>query len=88
LRIGCMNIANLLLARGTARQREIAVRIVLGAGRARLARFVMMEALLLSGFGVALGLALAYTALRRRGRAASPPLFAKATARTACSLIR
>jgi predicted permease len=62
--IGCMNIANLLLARGTARQREIAVRIVLGAGRARLARFVMMEALLLSGFGVALGLGLAYAALR------------------------
>jgi putative ABC transport system permease protein len=64
LLIGCMNIANLLLARGTARQREIAIRIVLGAGRTRLARFVMMEALLLSGFGVALGLALAYSVLR------------------------
>jgi putative ABC transport system permease protein len=63
LLIGCMNIANLLLARGTARQREIAVRIVLGAGRVRLARFVMMEALLLSGFGVVLGLVLAFTAL-------------------------
>ncbi len=64
LLIGCMNVANLLLARGTARQREIAVRIVLGAGRARLARFVMMEAILLSVFGVTFGLALAYAALR------------------------
>jgi putative ABC transport system permease protein len=63
LLIGCMNIANLLLARGMARQREIAVRIVLGVGRFRLARFVMMEALLLSGFGVVLGLALAFSSL-------------------------
>ena len=64
LLIGCMNIANLLLARGIARQREIAMRIVLGADRVRLVQFVLMEALLLSGFGIALGLTLAYTALR------------------------
>jgi len=72
LLIACVNVANLLIARGASRQHELAIRAALGGGRARLVGLLLVESTVVCGAGGALGVAIAVWLLRTLVAVAPP----------------
>ena len=77
LLIGCVNIANLVVIRSSARSRELATRHAIGAGLGRLSRQLLTETLLLAALGGIAGVGLGWWALRSLTRAPSRPVAAR-----------
>jgi len=78
LLVACVNLANLIVARGAARTRELAVRVALGGSRGRLVRLLLSEALCIAAFGTAAGVLIGYGGFAVLS-AQLPPLLARIT---------